>query len=214
MVDKNNSGDEAGPVTALERALAGLKPSRSQIDRDRFLFLAGKVAAESERRPSRFMAWAWPASTFLSAGAALVLLMLLVWRPPTSTSGAVSFRPAIDRSSTVASSIDSARSRSVVANRQANSANNGPVTGELETGTSEPSLADAADLDSSEPFNSLRLRYDRIASKGNAVAQPRPVSRGPLAPSPIEAPRTQRELLREFLEADRLAQASPENQAG
>jgi hypothetical protein len=35
-----------------------------------------------------------------------------------------------------------------------------------------------------------------------------------LAPPPIEAPRTQRELLREFLNSDQLAEASQENQAG
>jgi hypothetical protein len=213
MVDKNNSGDEAGPVTALEQALASLKPSRSQIDRDRFLFLAGKVAAEAECRPSRFTAWAWPASTFLSAATALVLLTLLLSRPPANSS-----RAASDLSSTVAGSIDSAPSGSVMASRKENSARKGPATAEVEAATSEPSLANVADLaaelDSGEPFNSLRVRYDRIASKGSAVAEPARLSRGPLAPSPIEPPRTQRELLREFLNANRLAQASVQNQAG
>jgi hypothetical protein len=213
MADKNNSGNEADPVTALEQALASLKPSRSQIDRDRFLFLAGKVAAEAERGPSRFTAWAWPASTFLSTGAALVLLMLLVWRAPASSSG-----PAIDRPPTFAGPIDSARSGSVVASRRENSAGKGPATVVVDAATSEPSLANvadlAADLDSGEPFNSLRLRYDRIASKASAVPEPARVSHGPLAPSPIELPRTQRDLLREFLNADRLAQASLKNHAG
>jgi hypothetical protein len=214
MVDKNDSGDEASPVTDLESALAGLKPSRSQIDRDRFLFLAGKVAAEAERRPSR-LRWVWPASTLLSASVALVLLALLLARPTV-----VSFRTDLDVPPTVTDSNDAPHATSVVASRSDNSASAAPVAGELETESTEPSLAEVADLASGTPLNSLRLRYDRVgsreqvASKGSAVAEPAPVSRGPLVPSPIEAPRTQRELLREFLGSDRLAEASQENHAG
>lgn len=191
-------------MTALEQALAGLKPSR-QLDRDRFLFLAGRAAAEAERRPSRFTRWAWPASTFLSAGTALVLLTLLLAR-----SAAPPSRTASDLPSTVVGPIDSPATRAVVASRNDDSANNRAATKEA----SEPSLADVVDLDEGAPFNSLRLRYDRLAAKGNAVAKPAPVRRGPLASFPIEAPRTQHDLLREFLKADRLAQTSPENQAG
>jgi hypothetical protein len=210
MVDQNEPGDEAGPVIDLERALAGLKPSRSQIDRDRFLFLAGKTAAEAERRQTRFTAWAWPASTFFSTGAALVLLTLLLSRSSTTSS-----REAMELRSASAQPIDSASARSLVASRNDNLDNKAALALELETETSEPSLADVADLDSGAPFNSLRLRYGRVTSKGTAVAEPAPVSRGPLAPPPMEPPRTQRELLQEFLKADRrLAQASLENQAG
>jgi hypothetical protein len=212
MADKNNSGDAAGSVTALELALASLKPSRSQIDRDRFLFLAGKVAAEAERRPSRFAAWGWPASTCLSAGTALVLLTLLLSRPSANAS-----RPSVDLPPTVAGPSDAASAGSVVVRSNENAASTLPVAGELETATSEPSLSDVADSISGAPFNSLRLRYDRLASRGNrgnALAEPAPVSRGPLAPPPIEAPRSQRELLREFLNTERLAEASQENQAG
>jgi hypothetical protein len=121
---------------------------------------------------------------------------------------------AVDLPSTVAGPSDAASTGSVVVRRNENAASTLPVAGEFETATSEPSLSDVADSISGAPFNSLRLRYDRIASRGNTVAEPAPVSRGPLAPPPIEAPRTQRELLREFLNSDQLAEASQENQAG
>jgi hypothetical protein len=208
MADENKAGDEAGSVSGLEQALASLKPSRSQIDRDRFLYLAGKVAAEAEHRPSRFATWAWPASTFVSTAAAVVLLTLLVGRPAATRSG------AIDRSPTVAGSIDAASTKADVASRTDNSAANERSTEEFVTETSPSPLADVAALDSGTPLNSLRLRYGQLESKAELVTNPAPASRGPLALSPSEPAPTQREMLREFLKADRLAQSALENRAG
>jgi hypothetical protein len=58
-------------LTALEAALAALKPAPDGIDRDGLLFRAGQA---SVRRPS----WLWPGA---AAVLAVLLAGVLVWRP-------------------------------------------------------------------------------------------------------------------------------------
>jgi hypothetical protein len=78
MVDKNRDDKEIDEPQELERALSMLRPAASSIDRDRFLFLAGRASAEQVR--PEFARWMWPAATVLSSLAAVVLSVLLVTR--------------------------------------------------------------------------------------------------------------------------------------
>jgi hypothetical protein len=78
MVDQNRDDKEIDGQQDLERALSMLRPAASSIDRDRFLFLAGRASVEQVR--PEFARWMWPAATFLSSLAAVVLLVLLVTR--------------------------------------------------------------------------------------------------------------------------------------
>ncbi len=66
-------GDE---LAAIEAALAGLKPARSRIDRDRLLSLAGRAAVGETppRRPQNKTAWLWPYAAAAAALAAAVFL--------------------------------------------------------------------------------------------------------------------------------------------
>jgi hypothetical protein len=78
MVEQNRDDKEIDEQQELERALSTLRPPASSIDRDRFLFLAGRASAEQVR--PEFGRWMWPAATALSSLAAVVLLVLLVTR--------------------------------------------------------------------------------------------------------------------------------------
>jgi len=80
MVDQNRDDKEIDEQQELERALSTLRPAASSIDRDRFLFLAGRASAEDARPGAALTRWMWPAATFSSSLAAVVLLVLLVTR--------------------------------------------------------------------------------------------------------------------------------------
>jgi hypothetical protein len=80
MVDQNRDDKEIDEQQELERALSKLRPAASNIDRDRFLFLAGRASAEEIGLGTKFGRWMWPAATSLSSLAAVVLLVLLVTR--------------------------------------------------------------------------------------------------------------------------------------
>jgi hypothetical protein len=60
-------------LSAVERALAGLRPSAGTFDRDALLFAAGR---RSVRR-----GWAWPGVAVASTLAAAVLAAVLTFRP-------------------------------------------------------------------------------------------------------------------------------------
>jgi hypothetical protein len=81
MVDEDRSNQEINDREELERALALLKPASSRIDRDNFLFLAGRASVEPIRPGGALRQWMWPAATLLSTLAALVLFALLITRP-------------------------------------------------------------------------------------------------------------------------------------
>jgi hypothetical protein len=80
MVDQNRDDKEIDEQQELERALSMLRPAASRIDRDCFLFLAGRASAEEVRPGATLWRWMWPATTFMSTLAAVVLLVLLVTR--------------------------------------------------------------------------------------------------------------------------------------
>ncbi len=61
-------------LTALETALAGLKPAAPGLDRDRLMYQAGRASARGGR-------WLWPGTTAALAAAVVVLGGLLAARP-------------------------------------------------------------------------------------------------------------------------------------
>ena len=80
MADENGNNQDVADARELERALSLLRPAASRIDRDRFLFLAGRASAESVRPGAVLGRWMWPSTTVLSSVAAVVLAVLLVTR--------------------------------------------------------------------------------------------------------------------------------------
>jgi hypothetical protein len=80
MADQKHDDKEIDEQQELERALALLRPAASSLDRDRFLFLAGRASAEEVQPGAAFGRWMWPAATLFSSLAAVVLLVLLVMR--------------------------------------------------------------------------------------------------------------------------------------
>lgn len=100
MVDQNRDDKEIDEQQELERALSMLRPPASSIDRDRFLFLAGRASAEQVGPGAMFGRWMWPAATVLSSLAAAVLVVLLVTRTgpeanPAETLEARGLQPAV-----------------------------------------------------------------------------------------------------------------------
>ena len=79
MVDQDRDDQEINEQQELERALALLRPAASSLDRDRFLFLAGRASAEVQPGAA-VRRWVWPAATVVSSLCAVVLLVLLVMR--------------------------------------------------------------------------------------------------------------------------------------
>jgi hypothetical protein len=80
MVNQNRDDKEIDEQQELERALSMLRPAASRIDRDCFLFLAGRASAEEVGPGATFARWMWPAATFSSSLAAVVLWVLLLTR--------------------------------------------------------------------------------------------------------------------------------------
>ena len=78
MVDKNRDDEAIDEHQELERALALLRPAASGIDRDSFLFLAGRASAEAVWPGTALGRWTWPAATLISSLAAALMLVLLV----------------------------------------------------------------------------------------------------------------------------------------
>jgi hypothetical protein len=80
MVDEKRDDQEIDEQQELERALALLRPAASGIDRDSFLFLAGRASAEAAWSKTALGRWTWPAATLISSLAAALMLVLLVTR--------------------------------------------------------------------------------------------------------------------------------------
>jgi hypothetical protein len=208
MVDEDDFHEEVGQREDLERALAALRPQASGIDRDRFLFLAGRAAAEAEHLPPRFSRWAWPASTLLSAGCALLLLGLLLARPAIApqvadpqagTSGVVSSTPAGPAISGRA------------ADRGASDA--AIPRGEIAAVDPRRDLGWVARLGFAGVNHPLQLHSYVLASRTQFDESAR-AEHPATARLPIEEPRSQRELLEEFLKTDRPASAASWDAAG
>ena len=67
-------------LNAVEALLASFKPAPLEADRDRVMFLAGRVSAPSAWGGRRFAAWAWPGALAGMTAVAATLLVMLVTR--------------------------------------------------------------------------------------------------------------------------------------
>ncbi len=211
MVDENSShqeisGEEIEDRSELERALALLKPSASSIDRDSFLFLAGRASVETVRPGGPFRQWMWPAASLLSSLAAVVLSVLLVTRPQpaaapvdTRTAKAIEVTPGVSVATAEPSSAGEPQSDSFTA------------TQDQELAMAPPSRDEAA-RELASGTNYPRLRSYVLAYGVDALPDPAPI-RAQSPDSIRDEPRTQRELLRAFLQ-DRAAVKTSTHSAG
>ena len=209
MVEEDRSREEVDRPDELARALGLLKPQASSIDRDCFLFLAGRAAAEADRSTSRFGKWAWPASTFLSTAAALVLLGVLVTRPAAMPTVAGTQAPP---SAAVVARVPDSPMAAPAAN--AVSPNSQTPSEEIaDTGRTAVHgwLAGLGFAASSRP---RRLQPYVLASRGTSLDETVTTEQPASPQSPIEEPRSQRELLEDFLKANAPAMPAAENPAG
>lgn len=76
----------------VESVLAGLRPSRSGLDRDRLMFLAGQAAG---LRRARRAAWLGAGASTAATLAACVLGVLLLQRPGTEGNHQTAHAPAV-----------------------------------------------------------------------------------------------------------------------
>ncbi len=203
MVDENSDHEEmsnrqemnredAEDRSELERALALLKPAASSIDRDRFLFLAGRASVDSVRLGGPLGQWTWPAATLFSSLAAGVLALLLVTRPQPAVapvSGLTAQTAPVTASPNVAMREPSSPSKSV--------ADDSARAGDQELALALPSRDEAA-RELASGSNYPRLRSFVLAYGVDALPDPAPI-RGNAPDAPRnDPPRTQRELLRAF----------------
>jgi hypothetical protein len=212
MVDENSShqemsGEEIEDRSELERVLALLKPSASSIDRDSFLFLAGRASVEPVRPGGAFGQWMWPAATLLSSVAAVVLAVLLVTRPQPAAA-------PVDLETAKTAPV--ALSPSVVVQEPSlvgeSSAESSPALLDRDVAMAPPSRDEAA-RDLELGTNYPRLRSYVLAYGIDALPVPAPIRAQ--APDSIwdDQPRTRRELLRSFLQ-DRAAVKTSTHSAG
>jgi len=195
MVDDQRDDQEVVEQRELERALAVLRPAGSQIDRDRFLFLAGQASADGGRPNSSFSRWVWPGATLISSVAAVVLSVLLLSRPEPGRSGDDAIashadrRPAPTVADTLVAVSDSAADAATVP-------------------TAEETARALA-----EQANSPRLRSFVLAYGIDALPEPAPIPASASDSSTDDEPRTQRALLRQTLK-QRAAKNSVTRSAG
>ena len=208
MVEEDRSREEIDRPDDLERGLGLLKPQASSIDRDRFLFLAGRAAAEAERSTPRVGKWAWPASTFLSTAAALVLLALLLMRPATT--------PTVAGSKVVPSAVVATAPEAPATVAAANAVSTQPRTpsGEITETDQTPANGWVAGLGFPAASRSRHLHPYVLASRGTSLDETVSTEYPASARPPIEEPRTQREMLEEFLKANPPVTTAAENPAG
>jgi hypothetical protein len=218
MVDEEHDDKEIADSRELERALSVLRPAGSQIDRDRFLFLAGRASAEGVRPDSTFKRWVWPAATLMSSVAVVVLSVLLVSRPQPAGS-------RVDAMSANAGRQDPPVQADVpsVTNQQrtAQSSSQHAVTAsELGAGAQTPAVdSDAAPTADetarvlAQDSNYPRLRSFVLAYGINALPEPTPIPQSASDSVGNDEPRTQRELLRQIWK-DRSARGSVAGSAG
>ncbi len=195
MADEQRRNEEVGQPD-LERALAVLRPAGSQIDRDNFLFLAGRASAEPVRPGSAFGRWVWPAATLVSSVAALVLSVLLVSRPqPAVTQGnSMTTRADQPRNSAVADVSAQSSSQRVAARRENDADLPSPAVGSIALPTADVT-ARALAGESNYP----RLRSFVLAYGIDALPEPAPLPASASDSATDDEPRTQREMLRQTL---------------
>ncbi len=195
MVDDQHDDQELVEQRELERALAVLQPAGSQIDRDRFLFLAGQASAEGGQSNSGFTRWIWPGATVISSVAAVVLSVLLLSRPQPGRSGDDAIASHDDR-----------RPAPTVADTQV------AMSDSAADATAVPT-ADETARALAEQTNSPRLRSFVLAYGIDALPEPAPIPASASDSSTDDEPRTQRALLRQTLK-QRVAKNSVTGSAG
>ncbi|HEV8000428.1 MAG TPA: hypothetical protein VGP63_11140 [Planctomycetaceae bacterium] len=183
MVDEQRDDQEVVDQRELERALAVLRPAGSQIDRDRFLFLAGQASAGGGQPNSGFSRWIWPGATLISSVAAVVLSVLLLSRPEPGRSGDNAIASHAHR-------------------RPAPTVADTPVA--MSGSTTDPIAVPTADETAralAEQSNSPRLRSFVLAYGINALPEPAPIpsSASDSDSATDDEPRTPRALLRQTL---------------
>ena len=188
-------------LTSIERALGSLVPRPSGIDRDRLLFLAGRASVENAPA-AVFGRWAWPAATLLSSATAAVLLVLLL------------SRPAVDGGAQIARGNDSSAQQAQpqltletktdhpAGSREPGSSDDTagpPVFGFA--GAAAPKRGELPDQPNYLQLRAYVLAYgvEALPVREPAGSADRPASATPQN----DAPRTQRELLRELLDNSR-----------
>jgi hypothetical protein len=194
MVDEQRDDQEVVDRRELERALAVLRPAGSQIDRDRFLFLAGQ-ASDVGRPNSGFSRWVWPGATLISSVAAVVLSVLLVSRP----------EPGGSREDAITTN---------VARRPTSTVADAPVA--MSGSMADPIAVPTADETAralAEQSNSPRLRSFVLAYGIDALPEPAPIPALPSDSATDDEPRTQRALLRQTLK-ERAANSPVTGSAG
>jgi hypothetical protein len=204
MADQDRNNQEIGEQRELERALSLLKPADSRIDRDCFLFLAGRASAEGIRPGSAFGRWMWPAATVLSSLAVVVLSVLLVTRTQPGGSHAESMSDNDDRIRPPAVAEErSGNSQSVVAQlsspRTSESSEIGP---EMPGRTIDSSLVPPPDEEAralATGSNYPRLRSFVLAYGIDALPEPAPIRQSASDSGIGNEPSTERELLRQSL---------------
>jgi hypothetical protein len=185
MADENRDDKEI-EQQELERALSMLRPAASRIDRDCFLFLAGRASADSVRPGAAFGRWIWPGATFVSSLAAVVLLALLVTRsePRTAHEGLIEAKHDQPPVPVVAASGSSALEQSA------------PF---VDRSTVPAPTADETARAMAAESNYPRLRSFVLAYGIDALPEPAPIQKSDSASQRDDEPATVRELLRQTL---------------
>jgi hypothetical protein len=187
MVDEERDDQELAEQQDLERALVMLRPAASRIDRDNFLFLAGRASAETVRPGAAFGRWIWPAATCLSSVAAAVLLVLLVTRGAPDAARRESLEANADR-----------RPVQAVADSRVTSETQ-PVNRPVELETLPTPTADEIARALAAETNYPRLRSFVLAYGIDALPEPAPIGKPESGSSADDRPVTVRELLRQTL---------------
>jgi hypothetical protein len=205
MVDENGNNRDVADERELERALSLLRPAASRIDRDCFLFLAGRASAEPVRPGSSLGRWMWPSTTVLSSVAAVVLAVLLVTRPDPSARRTDSVDASADQTR-VPDVIERTTATTQIAVAQVSSPrSSGPEQfgAEMQDSTSDrrvaPPAADEVARALAAGSNSPRLRSFVLAYGIDALPEPAPIRSSASDSAAGDEPRTQREMLRQAL---------------
>jgi hypothetical protein len=208
MADNEHPDKEVADNSELERALSLLKPAASQINRDYFLFLAGRASVEV-RPGAAFGRWMWPTATLLSSVAAVVLALLLVARPATVGSGPDSVKVVTDRSTrqivrepgvhdagnagTQHSALE--HDQPPASNATASTVKGPPQLVESDSSQDLPSPEAARELGEGRSYP--RLRTFVLAYGINALPEPARIETSAIGRRIENEPRTQLEMLRQ-----------------
>jgi hypothetical protein len=198
MADEERGNEEVAEHRDLERVLSQLRPAGSRIDRDRFLFLAGRASVETVGPATVFGRWVWPAATLVSSVAVAVLSVLLATRTESAGSRADSMHVQADRPhvSAVAEVSATPASQQVEAEPLSSPGEARSLAGFDPPAASTPPEA-ARELVAGS--NYPRLRSFVLAYGVEALPEPAPIRPSAADSATDDEPRTQREMLRQLI---------------